>query len=204
MMRRLERKTGQRINRWKISQPMKETGKENQKIIRYRYCQWKNLPTWTEDKERKTEIYREGSRSMERGGVCSRKDLDDKGIGQSKVLCSSSGVELPMINYHAGFLPLSASGKQISGYPPASGSNRTTLAWTPPCHLFLVASSYLARFLARLVGCPSFCLAVSWTVGLAMGGAESRGGDVAVGFLGWSLWKVLTIFRRCMMAENGS
>ena len=41
-------------------------------------------------------------------------------------------------------------------------------------------------------------------VGLGMGGAESRGANVTVGFFGWSLWKVLTIFRRYMMAEEGS
>ena len=37
-----------------------------------------------------------------------------------------------------------------------------------------------------------------------MGGAESRGADVAVGFSGWSLCKVLTIFRRCMTVEEDS
>ena len=28
--------------------------KKNQKIIKYRYYQEKNLPTWTKDRERKT------------------------------------------------------------------------------------------------------------------------------------------------------
>ena len=143
---------------------------------------------------------------MERRGVCSRRNLDDKELGQSKVLCSSSGVELPMVNYCAGFPALPAPGKQISGYPPASGSSRTTLTRTPPCRLFFVVSSYLARFLARPLGCPCFCFRgwVGLIVGLAMGGMESRGADVAVGFSGWSLWKVLTIFRRCITAEEGS
>ena len=29
---------------------------ENRKIIKYRYCQWKNLLSWTKDREGKTEI----------------------------------------------------------------------------------------------------------------------------------------------------
>ena len=28
------------------------------------------------------------------------RDLDDKGLGQNKVLCSSSGVKLPTVNCH--------------------------------------------------------------------------------------------------------
>ena len=70
--------------------------------------------------------------------------MDDKGLGQSEVLCSSSEVELLMVNYHAGFPALPALEKQISGYPPASGSSRITLTRTPPCRLTL------ARLLARL------------------------------------------------------
>ena len=34
----------------------KKMYKENQKIIEYRYCQWKNFSTWTGNKKRKTEI----------------------------------------------------------------------------------------------------------------------------------------------------
>ena len=41
---------------------------------------------------------------------------------------------------------------------------------------------YLARSLARPVNRPRFRFAKSWIVGLAMGRAESRGADVAVGF----------------------
>ena len=136
--RRLERKTRQKINQWKTSQPMKKTGEENRKIMRYKYYRWKNLLTWIEDRKGKTEIDREGSRLMERGGVCLRRDLDDKELGQSKVLCSSSKVELPMVNDHTDFPALSVPGKQISGYPPASSSSRTTLIQTPPYCLFLV------------------------------------------------------------------
>ena len=35
---------------------MREIGEKNQKIIEYKYWQWKNLLTWTKDRERKTEI----------------------------------------------------------------------------------------------------------------------------------------------------
>ena len=50
-------------------------GEENQKIINCKYHQWKNFPTWTKDKERKTEI------GGEKGNVIwSMKDLDDKGL----------------------------------------------------------------------------------------------------------------------------
>ena len=119
-----------------------------------------------------------------------------------------------MVNYHAGFpAALSAPGRQISGYPPVSGS-RTTLTQIPSCHFFLVASSllllpcrlflvvsslspHLARFLAHPVGRPCFCFAGSGIVGLAMGGAESRGADIAVGFSGWSLWKLLPEMHDC-------
>ena len=70
-----------------------------------------------------------------------------------------------MVNYHAGSPTLPAPGRQISGYPPASGS-RTTLTRIPPCRLFFVASSllpHLARFLARSVDRPHFRFAESLT-----------------------------------------
>ena len=92
---------------------------------------------------------------MERGGVCPRRDLGDKGLNQNKVLCSSSGVELPMVNNHAGFPTLPALGRQIPGYPPVSGS-RTALTRIPPCRLFYVAS--LSAFLSTSCGSPSFSL----------------------------------------------
>ena len=41
-------------------------------------------------------------------------------------------------------------------------------------------------------------------VGQAMGGAVSTGGEVAVGLLGLSLWKVPISFRRCYTADAGS
>ena len=83
-----------------------------------------------------------------------------------------------MVNYYAGSpAALPAPQRQISGYPPASGS-RTTLTWIPPCCLFLIdsfLSPYLACFLAHPVNCSRFRFAKSWIVGLVIGGAESRG-----------------------------
>ena len=35
---------------------MRKTRKKNQKIIKCRYCQWKNLLIWTKERKRKTEI----------------------------------------------------------------------------------------------------------------------------------------------------
>ena len=103
---------------------------------------------------------------MERGGVCLRgdlfeeglvwrRDLDDKGLGQNKVLCSFSGVELPIINYHAGSPTLPALRRKISGYPPASGS-RIALTRIPLFRLFLVAS--FSAFLSMSCWSPLFSL----------------------------------------------
>ena len=69
---------------------------------------------------------------------------------------------------------------------------------------------FLARLLVplALAGRPRFRLvlasALGLTVGLAIGGAESIGGEVAVGFSGWSRWKVLMSLRRCSTAKAGS
>ena len=89
-----------------------------------------------------------------------------------------------MVNYHAGSPTLPAPRRQISGLLPAS-SSRTTLTRIPPCRLFLVASSlspHLARFLARFAGRPRFRFRglVGLTVGLAIGGATSIRGKVAL------------------------
>ena len=132
---------------------------ENRKIIKCRYCQWKNLPTWTKDRKEKTEI------GGERGVVVwSMRDLDDKELGQNS---DSSLSPLPCrLFLFASFLsPFSYC-------------------------LFLVASSlspHLAQFLACPVSCCRFHFARSWVVGLAIGGAKSRGANVAVGFSEWSL-----------------
>ncbi len=70
---------------------------------------------------------------------------------------------------------------------------------------------FFARLLAPLVfaGLPRFCLAAegfrgALTLGLAIGGVELTEGEVAVGFSRCLLWKVLTILRRCWMADAGS
>ena len=64
-----------------------------------------------------------------------------------------------------------------------------------PCHLFFVVSSLLShlacilvRFVARPVGRPCFHFrgSVGLTMGLAIGGAVSMAGEVAVGLSGWS------------------
>ena len=145
------------------------------------------------------------------------KDLDDKGLVQNKVLCSYSGVKLPMVK-----LPLQALQRSLHQEDRFLASRRllavrTTLTQILPYRLFLVASSlspllcrlflvafslspllyclflvasflspHLVRVLARPDGHPCFCFAGSWVVGLAMGGAESRGADVNIGFFGWS------------------
>ena len=68
-----------------------------------------------------------------------RRDLDDKGLDQNKVLYSSSGAELPMVNYYIDSPTLPTPGRQISGYPPASGF-KTTLTRISLSRLFFVAS----------------------------------------------------------------
>ncbi len=54
---------------------------------------------------------------------------------------------------------------------------------------------------------PHFCLlevsALGLTVGLAIGGAESISGEVAVGLSRWLQWKVLMSLQRCSIAEVG-
>ncbi len=58
-----------------------------------------------------------------------------------------------------------------------------------------------------LAGRPRFRLVIEafgLTVGLAIGGVESIGGEVAVGFSKWSRWKVLMSLRMCSTVEAGS
>ncbi len=69
---------------------------------------------------------------------------------------------------------------------------------------------FLARLLVllALAGRPRFCLvleaSIGLTIGLAVAGAESIGGEVAVGLSGWSRWKVLMSLRRCSTTKAGS
>lgn len=60
--------------------------------------------------------------------------------------------------------------------------------------------------LADLAGLllPYFCWALAGlTVVLPIGEAESKSRDIVVGFSKQLLWKVMIIFRRCMIAECG-
>ncbi len=73
----------------------------------------------------------------------------------------------------------------------------------------LVVQLFLAHLLVplALAGRPRFRLVIDasgLTVGLAIGRLESIGGEVAVGFSGWSQWKVLMSLQRCSIAETGS
>ena len=84
-------------------------GEENRKIIKYKYCQWKNLPTWSKDRERNTE-------------VCGER----KNLVKLRYCSVFSGVELPIVKQpNAGSPMLPSPGKQISSYPPASGSRKS-------------------------------------------------------------------------------
>ena len=121
----------------------------------------------------------------------------EEGLGQNKVLCSSSTESNCQWSTTI----------QASRRSPRQGDRSPAT-----CRLLALENCtdsdssllpHLARFLARPVGRARFRFVGSWIVGLAIGGAKSRGADVAVGFSGWSLWKVLTIFRRCMTAEEG-
>ena len=61
--------------------------------------------------------------------------------------------------------------------------------------------------LLALAGRPRFRLllwAPDFTIGLAVGRALSIGVEIAVDLLGFSLWKVLTSFQRCWIADAGS
>ena len=65
------------------------------------------------------------------------------------------------------------------------------------------------RVLLALVGRPYLHLAVdrsgeNLTVGLAVGGAKSTRGEIAVDLFGWSLWKVLSSFQRYYTVDIGS
>ncbi len=70
--------------------------------------------------------------------------------------------------------------------------------------LMFLMLQFLPRLLASLLGWPRFRFGSFRIVGLAIGEAESRGGEVAVGFSGCFLWKLLINFRRCMTAYEGS
>ena len=65
-------------------------------------------------------------------------------------------------------------------------------------------TQFFACLLALPANCPRICLrGVGLTVGLAIGGAESMGGEIAIDVLGYSLWKQLISFLRCQTADKG-
>ena len=77
-MRDWERKPDKKFIDKKPLKLDKEIWEENRKIGKScRYYWWKNLPTWTKDKEGKTKSDRE------------RRDLVEERIGRNKVLFSS-------------------------------------------------------------------------------------------------------------------
>ena len=138
---------------------------ENWKIIKFKYHQWKNLPTWTKDRERKPEIDGE------------RRDLLKEELGQNKVLCSS----------------LTESNRQWSTPIqalrrfPCQRDRSPATCWLLALENRTNLDSSLSPYhwvnpLARLVGCPCFCFVGSWIVGLAMGKAEFKSADVTIGF----------------------
>ena len=57
-----------------------------------------------------------------------------------------------------------------------------------------------------LAGQPCFTLValVGLTIGLAIGGVELMGGDIAIGLLGFFWWNLLRSFERCYIAKAGS
>ena len=148
----------------KLSIKERKIGEENQKIIKYKYCRWKNLSIWTKNSEGKPRL-------VKRRGTCLKRDLIK--IRCCAVLQQSQTANGQIIT--VGFLTFPAPETQISGYLPDSGS-KTAPTWIFPM-LF-----HLARFLACLVSYFSFCFAGSWIIGLAIGGAESRSADVTIGF----------------------
>ena len=71
----------------------------------------------------------------------------------------------------------------------------------PHCPIF-----YFFAYFIEPVRQLCFCFAenlAGLTDSLAIGGAESRGEEVAVDFFGWFLWNMEIIFRRCMTVEDG-
>ena len=89
-------------------------------------------------------------------------------------------------------LDILALGRQIFRLWPASDSIKNQI----DSDSYLLP--HLARFVARLFGCLCFCLrgSMGLTIGLAIGGAVSIVGEVAVGLSNRSLWNKLMSFLR--------
>ena len=143
---------------------------------------------------------------MERGEVCLRRDLDDERLGQNKVLFSSQQHQIANGQTTKCRFSDAPCGREI-GLRPSAGF---WLHWKPNWLGFLFVTSslslHLARFLARLVDCLCFYLrdSVGLIISPAIGGVVLMVGEVAIGFLEWSLWNELMSFLRCYIAETGS
>ena len=137
------------------------------------------------------------------------RDMDDKELGQNKVLCSSSRVKLPRST------TMQAPRQRFPRQGDRSLATRRLLALEPHWfrflflassltlllyRLFLVASflsPHLACFLAHFAGRPRFRFRglVDLTVGLAIGGAISIRSKVALEegrTTDWSVKNLLT------------
>ena len=129
-----------------------------------------------------------------------KKNLVKERLGRNKVLFSFQQSQTTNGQIAtAGFPIISMPGRQIFSFLLTSGSieNQTD------SNFFLFP--HLARFVAcSFVSHPCFCLkgSVGLTIGLTIGEAESKGADIAISFSRCSLWKMLTIFRRCMTIKE--
>ena len=173
-------KLNKRINWWKPSRT--QWGNVRGKQKGHRYCQWKNLPTWTKDRKKKTE-------------VCDKR----RNLVEIKC-CSVLKSNCQWLNHQ-----MQAPRRSVRG----TNHRLSASFWLKKTKLtqILFISPHLTRFVARLfAGRPCFRLRglVDLTFGLAIGGAVSKSVDVAVRFSKWSLWKVLIIYRRYMIVEAGS
>ena len=110
---------------------------------------------------------------------CSRKDLVDERLDQNKVLCSSSEVELLIVNHNTGSLALHAPKRRISGYLPAYDF-RIALTRISSCCFFFVAS--LGTLFSAFYGLLLIPLCRKLDFCLAMDRAESRGADLGICF----------------------
>ena len=97
------------------------------------------------------------------------RDLNDKGLGENKVLCSSSGVKLPWSTTMQA--PRQRSPCQRDRSPAIRWllALRTALTWIPLCRLFLVASS-LSPCLTRQACLGALCSAFCWSFLLLLDG----------------------------------
>ena len=126
--------------------------------------------------------------------------MDDKRLGQNKVLCSFLRVKLPSMQ---------APQRSLRQENRSSATYRIQALkphWLGFLHIASSLSPHLVRFLARPVGRPCFYLrsSLGLTVGLAIGDAVLIVGEVIIGLSGWSLWNKLMNFLRCWTAETGS